>query len=344
MPDQKLFLALAVGCLAACTAEATMRATTAGSAAQERPAPSKPAGGPSSSAIPNPNVLTGSAGSGGSGSPTGPGVPSPNMTGQLLVQTELGQVTCPDQCADVRALAKGGNPPYSFMWDDGSTTPEHHVCLKEGEKAVVRVTDTSIEAAEFGYMAQTVSAEVAASAIHCDAPTVPPPPPRACFVKNPSFEGEPSLPESGALKLPDWDICWGTPDVNPLFASLMPSEGKTYLGGVAVAAGAAESAGAPFCSPLEAGKTVYFSVDVAVSDYTGGQPARLTLWGGASSCSKDELLWTSPDIMDVNMWHTYCVTVTPTKTLPYFVVVPEPVGFAGTYVLVDNLKTRDHCD
>jgi hypothetical protein len=166
----------------------------------------------------------------------------------------------------------------------------------------------------------------------------------SCFVRNPSLEGTPTvgLGDLGEA-LPDWSVCSATPDVNPLFASVQPTDGDTYLGAVAGTTDAlVEAAGGTLCTPLEAGATVSFSVDVAVSSYLGN-PGRLELWGGASSCSRDELLWTSPTLTEVDTWQTFCITASATRDLSHVIAWPVPDSLGGAYVLVDNFRLESSC-
>ena len=41
---------------------------------------------------------------------------------------ELITLQCAGDCADIRAVAVGGNPPYAFEWEDGSTEADRRVC------------------------------------------------------------------------------------------------------------------------------------------------------------------------------------------------------------------------
>jgi hypothetical protein len=69
----------------------------------------------------------------------------------------------------VQAVATGGNPPYAFAWEDGTTSAMRHVCLDDSTTLSVSATDTAIHADEFSYEAQTATAEVTATVLDCTA-------------------------------------------------------------------------------------------------------------------------------------------------------------------------------
>jgi hypothetical protein len=84
-------------------------------------------------------------------------------------QLELTVVTlaCAGDCADIEAVASGGNPPYTYAWEDGSKDAKRQVCLDISKSLRITATDTAIVAAEFGYAAQTASADVQATVMAC---------------------------------------------------------------------------------------------------------------------------------------------------------------------------------
>jgi hypothetical protein len=253
-------------------------------------------------------------------------------------------LACMGDCADIEAVATGGNPPYNFSWEDGSKDPKRHVCLDASATLHVSATDTAINISEFGYAAQTVEADVAANVRQCSDAGPGPGIGTPLCIKNPSFEGNPpgvGFGQAGSLPK-DWSVCSATPDVCPFgdpFCSLPASDGSTYLGfgwyNLAL-----ESAGGEFCSALQPGQPVSFAVDIAISSMFTGVPT-LEFWGGATACAKDELLWRSPPIMN-NQWQTYCGTFTPTKSVQYFVILHEPANkLDSPYILMDNFRMQD---
>jgi hypothetical protein len=174
---------------------------------------------------------------------------------------EVITLTCDARCADVVAVASGGNPEYTYRWEDGSTDPHRRVCLDADAQLSVSATDTPIVTEEFSYAAKTVNADLTADVVECaDAgpPDPPDPPGGPLCVKNPSFEGHaPGIGygEAGSLA-DDWTVCSATPDVCPFgdpFCTLPATDGSAYLGFGWYSLDV-ESAGGEFCSALEPGE------------------------------------------------------------------------------------------
>lgn len=88
---------------------------------------------------------------------------------QLAV--EIVTVTCPGECVEIRAVARGGQPEYHFMWEDGSTSPTRMLCPSTFTKHEVTVTDTARDSDEFGHEMETARASVNARALDCSPPT-----------------------------------------------------------------------------------------------------------------------------------------------------------------------------
>ncbi|HEX2678854.1 MAG TPA: hypothetical protein VHM19_19515 [Polyangiales bacterium] len=83
---------------------------------------------------------------------------------------EIITLQCAGDCADIQAVAHGGNAPYTFAWDDGSTSAMRHVCLDASSVLRVQATDTAVQDNEFHMPAQTASAEVTATLLGCSSP------------------------------------------------------------------------------------------------------------------------------------------------------------------------------
>jgi hypothetical protein len=75
-------------------------------------------------------------------------------------------VGCSGACADVVAVAEGGNPGYSYEWEDGSTNPSRRVCPTASTHYSVNVTDSPVRG-ELPRAAQTVTAPLDAAVIEC---------------------------------------------------------------------------------------------------------------------------------------------------------------------------------
>lgn len=80
---------------------------------------------------------------------------------------ELVTLSCAGECADVEAVASGGNPAYTFAWEDGPTTPVRTLCPDETTTFTVAVTDSPIDTDELSYEAHTERAEVTAEVLRC---------------------------------------------------------------------------------------------------------------------------------------------------------------------------------
>jgi hypothetical protein len=73
---------------------------------------------------------------------------------------------CAGPCADVVAVPTGGHPPYTFEWDDGSTSASRHVCPTSSTSYLVNVTDTGTTG-EVIRPAQTVQVPLTANVVAC---------------------------------------------------------------------------------------------------------------------------------------------------------------------------------
>jgi hypothetical protein len=86
---------------------------------------------------------------------------------------EVITLACAGDCADVEAVARGGNHPYAFTWEDGSENAKRRVCLGASTTLEVTATDTAIQSEEFQYDAQTATSEVTATVLTCSDGGVP---------------------------------------------------------------------------------------------------------------------------------------------------------------------------
>jgi hypothetical protein len=75
-------------------------------------------------------------------------------------------LSCASACADVEAVGTGGHPPYTFTWDDGSTTATRQVCPASTTRYSLKVTDTGTSG-EFPRPAETVQVPLTADVIAC---------------------------------------------------------------------------------------------------------------------------------------------------------------------------------
>jgi hypothetical protein len=88
------------------------------------------------------------------------------------VSVTIVTLSCAGECATVKAVATGGQPPYSFVWDDGTTSPSRDVCPTSSTAYRVKVTDTG-STGEIARSPQTVEVPLTADVLACpDAGTM----------------------------------------------------------------------------------------------------------------------------------------------------------------------------
>jgi len=325
-------LALCVLCLIACSGGTSGRKLRVGS---------------------EPHMQSGGSGGFGSGSGQGGGggialgdeALSLHVEDIDAMTIEVITLACAGDCADVEAVASGGNPPYELEWEDGSTDAKRRVCLDASRTLSVSATDTSIDAEEFRYDAQTVTTNVTATVLDCSDGGAPPdePQPPLCL-ENPGFEGE-----RGEGNAPtDWTVCVASPDIAPAPGdSLTAFEGDDHVGlQTLFATDASESIGQTLCEPVRAGTAYAFRIAFANStDGSGLFPgqfvdAYVDLWAGDAPCAMDELLWTSEKIVGTQ-WSEQCVTFTPAGDHDHVRLVPRQQSSTpslSAYIYVDGMR------
>ncbi len=82
------------------------------------------------------------------------------------IAVKIVTLSCAGDCASVEAVATGGQPPYTFRWDDGSTSPSRTVCPKADTSYHVGVSDTG-STGEFARTAETIVVPLTADVIGC---------------------------------------------------------------------------------------------------------------------------------------------------------------------------------
>jgi hypothetical protein len=254
--------------------------------------------------------------------------------GKLAVK--LVTLSCSGDCATVQAVGTGGSPPYSYEWEDGSTSAVRQLCPKAATAYAVNVTDTG-EAGEIPGPPQTAKASVTADVLACpDAGAVdaapPAPPTDACVggLVNASIEGTPQSKVGLAWDAPGWTQC-----PNKLYpatlasAGVHPSDGPTYpapssgatyavfgVQGAYAVSGADDlpvGFGQTLCTPLQAGAS--FDVDArwmapGASPEPAGTGVDLQIFGGPTVCGGlDEARWAVIKPSITQTWSTYCFTV-----------------------------------
>lgn len=278
-------------------------------------------------------------------------------------------LACESDCATVEAVATGGTPPYSFVWDDGSTNPQRQVCPTSSTNYHVTATDTGT-VGEFTQAPQSVRVPLTADVLACpdggawDAGS------GACTSPflNPLLEGTPGLPVLSSASFPSWTVCAAT-DVC-VGSSTLDGTAGSYEGWIFP--GASDDAGTyacvhsagglfppgggvgqPLCSPVAASDTFTFKVDaMQAQPQTQGTDGTtlftsfyLEVLGGDDPCTGTNVLWTSPPL--TTSWTTYCVTIQPAQTTRSLTFEPtgdpsSPSGAQGL-LLLDNIEPAASC-
>lgn len=261
-----------------------------------------------------------------------------------------------DGCYTLSAQGVGGQPPYTFEWQDGSRDAERIVCtdaLGGPLTLVVRDATGVPSAPETPQLGQTQLGQTDAS---CAVPSSSSS--RLCL-HNPSLEGTVAYNTGnpGEFDAPPWSECINpsdsnTPDVisdTGMQTSFSPapkaSEGLTYLG---LTEG--EQASQTLCAPVAGGAVRYLKLDLYRLDLSVGgaapetEQAFVELWGGAASdCVRRELLWKSPALD--HSWTTFCAPLRPQQAMENLFIRGTSDGSLPTpvYVLIDHLETVDQC-
>lgn len=316
---------------------------------------------------------TGLAGTGGGHDPDGGGVGITLSGGEaggagLAAYVEQGQVPvtlitlgCPGECASVQAVGTGGNPPYTFSWDDGSTASTRTVCPKNTTSYSVKVTDTAA-GGELGSPAQTAQARLTADVLSCADGGVPDGAPAEggahdggaldgsgpLCIGNPSFEGMAKAP---GIDAPPWANCTASgfdtaiidPSIPGALQTFPPaSDGSTYLELIAsytFGTGGSGIVTAPLCAPMRAGTSYSLQVDLANGSGAGLTPTSLQIVGGTQFCGMEEGLWTSP--VPGTTWSTFCATLTPQSDWSYLTL--ELSGEATSELFIDHIVPVASC-
>jgi hypothetical protein len=279
---------------------------------------------------------------------------------------QLVTLSCAGDCATVQAVGVGGNPPYTFAWEDGSTRATRQVCPSSSTRYSVKVTDTG-STGELARAPQTAGAQVTADVLTCPSPdaggdsgTC------AGGLQNLSLEGTPT---SGALtlwNLPSWQQC-GTPYGGPpevLNASVpffllnayppAPADGSTYVGiqvsYVCNGGLCPGGVGQTLCSPIGAGQSQSYRLDARMlpTSDAGPNSAELQIFGGDTACCGDTtcsgapLLWTSPPL--TTSWATYCATLRPAQATPSLTFFGATTPATGNIaILLDKIVPVAAC-
>ncbi len=263
---------------------------------------------------------------------------------QVVVTVSLPDAGCAP-CVELTATGAQGTPPYTFVWDDGSTDAHRSVCAPVSQD---QFTVTSRDA--LGRSSAPHPLRVDVGDKFC------PPTPKLCL-SNGSFEGKPAY-NSGtpvAFDAPPWSDCAqpsriNLPDVvsatipQIVVAVPAPTEGETYLG-----LREGMQASQALCAPLRAGdqRSIRFDarkLDISNVTLNNTEAVFLQLSGGINAnCSLNEVLWVSPKL--VNAWTSFCVTLAPSQYMDQLTLlsITDGSSIAVSDLAVDNLVSVASC-
>jgi hypothetical protein len=273
---------------------------------------------------------------------------------QSHVAVDIVTVSCADGCADVQAVATGGQPPYSFAWNDGPTTPSRHLCPTANQTYEVTVTDAG-RGGESPRGPETAQATLAANVLACADGGASPASGDAgdggagtLCVTNPSFEGTPQIDVTDIVA-PPWQTCDDHPDVldgKVGGVTLQPSDGMTYLDMQYAPAesSVSESVGQELCAPLRAGETAYVKIDVARQTIAFGS-FTVQFFGATTACKEEQLLGETAPVTNASAWTTACVTLHAQTDATFLKLrLGDGQSTAGSMMgFVDNLRPVSSC-
>lgn len=183
---------------------------------------------------------------------------------------------------------------------------------------------------------------------------------QAIVLKNPSFE-EPSLAGIVGGKGPQgWQDCGkpgeSAPDIQPGFFGVTKAakHGYTYLGMVVRDNDTWEAISQRLSRPLEVNKRYEMTLDLCNSDEYISQsrltaqavnysvPVKLRFYGGNDDCTRQELLYETPTIMNKD-WLTFRITLQPKKAKYNYLLMEayyqtDVIFPYNGNILIDNLS------
>lgn len=152
---------------------------------------------------------------------------------------------------------------------------------------------------------------------------------------------------TGAATSPfSWTTCTGTPDSQIISGTgpgifginTPPADGTSYCGFVSTAT-YEESIGQPLT--ITAGTSYSGSCELfrSILHSSWNGTGQLQIWGGTSCTNRNELLWSSGTIMNLNNWQTYPISFVPVQSHTYIVFVNffNTGTGTGNYFCLDDI-------
>ena len=270
------------------------------------------------------------------------------------VQLAVKSVAC-GRCFVLVASGSGGSPPYSYEWEDGSSSRERRVCAGVEGFVVSIIAIDAAAARSVDYVAHfQADAEAGLGCEDSDAGAGNEG--AVLCLANPSFEGSPAINTGQTFDAAPWTSCTdasaantnNTPDIaNATLDPVMglpptATDGATYL-----TLNGGEQTAQKLCRALTPLSKVSLELDAVHFGFGNGAGNRemvLQVWGGlAADCSSRQLLWASGALDTA--WTRFCVTLEPTQYMDQLILraeTPTP-GLGANFAAVDNLHPIDAC-
>jgi hypothetical protein len=263
------------------------------------------------------------------------------------VTLDLVTVACAGDCFEVVAVARGGYPPYTYVWEDGSTNAERKLCPDASRAFVVKATDRGYESDEFKRAAETATASVNAQVLSCPDAAVP-----DAAMPQPEDAGTPdagSDPEWRALFIPNgsfdnatggapWRYCFpSNPGVSlditdgSDLGQPQPVDGMYFLR-MAPEPGQPLVISVPLCEAVATGTSYYWTQSWALG--VGSGPIALSFHLSNRECGLDGLL---SELNVTESWTRVCSSWPALWDAQWLTIRAEATSAFGGTVFIDEL-------
>lgn len=264
------------------------------------------------------------------------------------VSIEVVTVACAGDCFEVVAVAQGGYPPYTYVWEDGSTGAERKLCPSASRAFVVKATDRGYESEEFERAAETATASVSAEVLACpDAGTPDAAMPEPADAGTPDAGSDPEV-RWRALCIPNgsfdnggagpWRYC---PPSNRGTNLLItngtepgqpePVDGMWYLR-LDPEPGQPEVLSVPLCEAVATGTHYYWTQAWALG--VGSGPVALSFHLSNTECGLDGKL---SDLNATGTWTRTCSAWPALWDAQWLTIRAEVAGNGRATVFIDEL-------
>ena len=264
------------------------------------------------------------------------------------VALDLVTVACAGDCFEVVAVARGGYPPYTYRWEDGSSNAVRKLCPDASQAFEVMATDRGYQSEEFKRDAETVAASVTAEVLACPDAGVPdagrPPPVDAGAPdagSKPKFKWEPMCIPHGSFEdgtVEPWRAC---PPSDPSRGLNIQSgdgvgqpeavDGMWYLR-LDPEPGQPVTVSVRLCEPVVTGTGYYWTHSWMLG--FGSGPVALEFYFASTECGLDGKL---SDSFPSGCWARVCSNWPALWDAEYLTIRAVATGNRGGTVFIDEL-------